>query len=217
LKSRLHIAWFALLLVACRSSSSSSSSSAIPDAAPSGPFEGEIDLSVVRFSVTAQLKGNKSHYLMKRADGRVFSEMFIDGDANKLYTPIRGRKYAEMSLDAAAPKSALVAKKTGEKDMVLGHECEVLTVIDGQSRRDICLATDLPPLLINVGPVGGKGFEPAFGRGFPLRISVITVANMPAKMEATRIERKPVPDSDVEIHADWPKVPIAADAAAPAE
>ena len=208
----LRTALFALLLTACRSSGSTATSPKA-DAAPSGAFEGEIDLSVVRFSVTAQLKGNKSHYLMKRADGRVFTEMFIDGDAGKLYTPLRGHKYAELSLDAAAPKSGLVAKKTGEKDTVLGHECEMLTVIDGETRRDICLATDLPPLRINVGPANGKGFEPSFGQGFPLRISVITVANMPAKMEATRIERKPVPDSDVEIHADWPKVPVAADAA----
>jgi hypothetical protein len=160
------------------------------------------------------LKGNKSHYVFKHADGRVMSEMFVDGDANKVYTPLRGRKYAELSIDAVAPKSGLVAKKTGEKDTVLGHECEMLTVIDGMSRRDICLATDLPPLRINVGPVGGKGFEPSFGQGFPLRISVVDVSNHPGKLEATRIERKPVPDSDVTIHADWPKVPIAADAGA---
>ena len=101
----------ALALVACRSSGSPAPSPKA-DAASSGAFEGEIDLAVVRFSVTAQLKGNKSHYLMKRADGRVFTEMFIDGDANKLYTPLHGRKYAELSLDAAAPKSGLVAKKT---------------------------------------------------------------------------------------------------------
>jgi len=208
----------ALALAACRSSSSSSSSSPspTPEAATSGAFEGEIDLSVVRFSVTAQLKGDKSHYMMKRY-GRVFSEMFIDGATNKLYTPLRGHKYAEMPLDAIAPKSELVAKATGDKDTVLGHECEKLTVIDGQSRRDICLATDLPPLLMNVGPMGGKGFEPSFGKGFPLRISVVTVANMPTKMEATRIERKPIADSDVEIHADWPKVPVSADAGPPAE
>jgi hypothetical protein len=211
--SPLRILPFLFVVVACRSSGSSSSSAPAIDAGPSGAFEGEIDLSVVRFSVTAQLKGNKSHYLMKRADGKVFSEMFIDGDANKLYTPVRGHKYAELSLDAAAPKSGLVAKKTGDKDTVLGHECEMLTVIDGQSRRDICLATDLPPLLINVGPMGGKGYEPSFGRGFPLRVAVVTVANMPAKMEATRIERKPIADADVTIHADWPRVPVAADAA----
>jgi len=210
----LRTALFTLLLAACRSSGSSSTPPAV-DAAPTGPFEGEIDLSVVRFSVTAQLKGNKSHYLMKRADGRVFSEMYIDGDANKLYTPTRAHKYAELSLDAVAPKSGLVAKKTGEKDTVLGHECEMLSVIDGESRRDICLATDLPPLRMNVGPSNGKGFEPAFGQGFPLRITVITASNMPAKMEATRIERKPIADSDVEIHADWPKVTVAVDSGAP--
>jgi hypothetical protein len=206
----MRAALFALLFAACRTSSSSTT--AAVDAAPSGPFEGEIDLSVAHFSVTAQLKGNKSHYVFKRADGRVMSEMFVDGDANKVYTPIRGRKYAELSIDAVAPKSGLVAKKTGEKDMVLGHECEMLAVIDGMSRRDICLATDLPPLRINVGPAGGKGFEPAFGQGFPLRISVVDVSNHPGKLEATRIERRSVPDSDVTIHADWPKVPIATDA-----
>jgi hypothetical protein len=88
----------------------------------------------------------------------------------------------------------------------------MLAVTDGDSRRDICLATDLPPLLINVGPANGKGFEPSFGQGFPLRVTVVTAANMPAKMEATRIERKPIADADVEIHADWQKVPMAIDA-----
>jgi hypothetical protein len=202
----------ALVLVACRSSSSPPAPKA--DAAASGAFEGEIELSVVRFSVAVQLKGNKSHHVMKRANGMVLTEMYVDGDANKLYVPLRGqRKYAEMSLDAVPP-SGLVAKKTGEKDTVLGHECEMLTVIDGQSRRDICLATDLPPMLMNVGPVNGKGFEPAFGRGFPLRITVAALTGI-TKMEATRIERKPIADSDVTIHADWPKMPIATDAAAP--
>jgi hypothetical protein len=200
-----------VLVVACRSSSSSPAPA--PDAA-SGPFEGEIELSVTRFSVVAQVKGNKSHHIMKRANGAVFTEMYVDGDANKLYVPLRGqKKYAEMSLDAVPP-SGLVAKKTGEKDTVLGHECEMLTVIDGQSRRDICLATDLPPLLMAVGPVNGKGFEPSFGRGFPLRVAVTTIAGQ-TKMEATRIERKPLTDEDVTIHADWPKMPIAADGAAP--
>ena len=204
-------AFAAIFFVACRTSPSPA---AVIDAAPSGPFEGEIDLAVARFSVTAQLKGNKSHFLFKRADGRVMSEMFVDGDANKVYTPLRGRKYAELSIDAVAPPSGLVAKKSGEKDTILGHECEMLTVVDGHSRRDICLATDLPPLRINVGPAGGKGFEPAFGQGFPLRISVVDVTNQPGKMEATRIERKPISDADVEIHADWPKIQIAPDAGA---
>ena len=204
----------ALFLVACKSSSSSSSSAPAPDAAPTGPWEGEIELAVPRFSVVVQLKGNKSHHIMKRVNGSVFTEMYVDGDANKLYVPMRGqKKYAEMALDATPP-SGLVAKKTGEKQTVLGHECEMLAVIDGDSRRDICLATDLPPMLMNVGPVNGKGFEPSFGRGFPLSISVATVAGM-KKMEATRIERKPIADADVTIHADWPKMPVATDAAAP--
>ncbi len=201
-------------LLACRSHPSPSG--AAPDAG-AAPFEGEIDLSVGPFSCRTQLKGNKSHVAFMRADGRMVGELFVDGDAGEAYTPLGGRKYAEVPLSLAASPSKLVAKKTGAKDSVLGHECEELVVIDGMQRREICLATDLPPLLVNVAPsANGGGYEPSFGRGFPLRIKVIDPTNRPAVMVATRIERKPIADSEVEIHADWPKVLVGADAGAPA-
>lgn len=209
---RLSALAFSTLLFACRSHPSTTSSA---EDAASAPFEGEIELSVGPFRSTTQLKGTKSHVSFMRANGQVIGELFVDGDAGKVYTPIRGHRYAEASLAALAPPSGLVAKKTGEKETVLGHECEVIVAMDGLTRREICLATDLPPLLVNVAPTAnGGGFEPAFGRGFPLRIKIIDPSNHPATMVATRIERKSIPDSEVEPHADWPKMQVGPEAGA---
>src|SRR4051794_7231674 len=89
-------------LVACRSSSSSSSSASTPPDASSGPFEGEIDLSMGAFSVTSKLKGNKSHFVFLRSNGRPMSELYVDGDTNKVYSPIKGHKYVELSIETLA-------------------------------------------------------------------------------------------------------------------
>lgn len=212
------------VLLVCLSACRSSSPPPAPDAAAVAPtpaaasgFEGEIDLSVGPYYVTTKLKGDKAHMIFRKLDGRAMSELFIDGAAKKVYTPLRGRKYAELDIGTFAAQRPLVATNTGQKDTVLGHECEILNVVDGQTRREICLAKDLPPLRINVGPTSdGQGFQPSFGEGFPLRIIIFDAANAPtAKMLATRIEAKTEPSAEIEIRSDWEKVPVGADAGAP--
>lgn len=199
--------------VACRSSSSTPAPDAAATKTPT--FEGDIDLAMAPFFIVqTKVKGNKSRVTFRKGPRQIVGELFVDGDANKLYTPLAGgRKYAELDLAAATPQKPLTATSTGKKEMVLGHECEILSVIDGPNRREICLARDLPPMRINIGPTSdGQGFQPSFGEGFPLRIVIYDATNAEVgKLEAVRIEAKAESASDVEIPSGVEKVPIGAD------
>lgn len=203
--------------LACRSSSSTPAPVLDAGATKSTGFEGDIDLGMKPFFIIqSKVKGNKSRVMFRKGP-QIVGELFIDGDANKLYTPLGGgRKYAELDLAAATPQKPLTATNTGKKDTVLGHECEILSVIDGDKRREICLARDLPAMRINVGPTSdGQGFQPSFGEGFPLRIVIYDASNAEiGKLEAVRIEAKAERDSDVEIPLGAEKVPIAVDGGA---
>lgn len=193
------------------SSASSSSASVAPTAIVQAvPFEGEIELETYPFSLVAMLKGDRSRIEMYSRGSWTGSALLIDPAANQVAAVTsKGSAYSVTDLASQQKKDELVATDTGRKDAVLGHACDVLNVALPAGHREICLARDLPPLRIVVGPTeDSQGFEPSFGKGFPLRIWLFDASGkVTAKMEATRIDRKPIHDSLFRVPASAKEVP----------
>ncbi len=106
--------------------------------------------------------------------------------------------------------------KTGRSDKVAGYSCDVYEFEDTTSsaiRTEVCTASGLSMLALglaspfNAFAKSDDAWSAVLEHGFPLRIAIIdakTGAPM-MKMEATRIERKSIPDADLRVPAGYTK------------
>lgn len=188
-------------------------------------FEGEVDMSVssiafgrVATTLKMEMKGDKTRVETSLAG---FSSVTLtDASAKKVWTlEPTTRTYTETDLSAttAAAKATMPkmsVRKTGRSDKVAGYDCDVYEVDDPSgalSHSELCLASGFSALALGLaGPFAAFAQADSFGdvlsHGFPLRMVVRDSKGAPlVTMEATRIERRKIPDSDLEIPPGFTK------------
>lgn len=186
--------------------------SAVAATTRSSPFEGVIDLETYPYSVSTEIKGDRSRTIFSSHGSPIDGDLIVDRKVGTLTSVFNyGRKYAVIDLATTKPKTTLVATASGRQSAVLGHACDVLNVVDGAMHREICLARDLPAFKMAIGPTSdGQGYDPSFGDGFPLRIEIFDASGaVVGKMEATRIEAKTIFPGDLEVPVQATKVTLA--------
>ncbi len=185
-------------------------------------FEGEIDMSTstslgasTAVAMTFKLKGAK---MRTQAPGFGYATI-TDADAKKSWTlDSSARTYTEIALPRtapSAPKSKVKAVKTARSDTIAGRACDVYEIVDPStptpSPIEMCMASGLGMIALGLsGPFASfaqgeddAGSE-AFSHGFPLRITMRDPSGKPiVNMEATRIERKSMPDSEFQVPAGY--------------
>jgi outer membrane lipoprotein-sorting protein len=187
-------------------------------------FEGEIDMSTstslgasTAVAMKFKLKGTK----MRTETAGLGYATITDADAKKSWTlNPSARTYTEIALPSktsAAPKSKVKAVKTARTDTVAGRACDVYEMVDPSSPTpspiEMCMASGLGMIALGLsGPFASfaqgedDAWSEAFSHGFPLRITLRDPSGKPiVNMEATRIERKSVPDSEFQVPAGYTK------------
>jgi hypothetical protein len=108
--------------------------------------------------------------------------------------------------------------KTGRSDKVAGYSCDVYAIDDATYspvRTEVCTASGLSMLALGLSNpfsafAGGNDvWSEILSHGFPLRIAMLdpTSGAPMMKMEATRIERKSIPDADMRVPTGYTKTP----------
>jgi hypothetical protein len=187
-------------------------------------FEGQIDMSMsMAMSPTSlatmsfELKGTK---MRTETKGIASFVSITDVEAKKTWTiDNTAHTYTEIDLGkltASSPstaKSTAKARNLGKSDKVAGYSCDLWEVVDTFSRAELCMASGLSMLALGLsGPFsmfakGNDAWSEVFSHGFPLRIVMSDASGGPMmKMEATRIDKKSVPDSEFAIPAGYTKV-----------
>jgi hypothetical protein len=188
-------------------------------------FEGEIDMSMTMalapatgMSTSFEMKGTK---LRTETKGVVAMVSITDMDAKKSWTiDHAARTYTEIDLSklSSSPsstpvKSTATAKKLGKSDTVAGYSCELWEVDDTGMRTELCMASGLSMMALGLsGPFsmfakGDDAWSQVLSHGFPLRMIMSDPGGKPMmKMEATRIEKKSIPDSEFAIPAGYTKL-----------
>jgi hypothetical protein len=176
---------------------------AAPAAGAQSPFEGVITM---RMRSERAPEPMTIRYLVR--EGRFRSEMSMAGmEMAAIVDPVKREVYSVMPAqrmymvmplpdDAAAGGRTPEVTKTGRRETIAGHACEHFLVKTEQQTMDVCLATDLPAMMMGGGMGrGGRGASAdawvrALGRqpGFPLKVTV-QGANE-AMLEVTGIEPK---------------------------
>jgi hypothetical protein len=179
-------------------------------------FEGEIEMSTGIGTATMKIKGAK---MRSEATGLGVVSI-VDSDAKKSWSlDPATRTYREMDLAAlskssrAAPSSSTLVK-TRRSDTVAGRSCDIYEIRDGGAVvADVCAASGIGMMAMGLGgpfsafAAGDDAWSEAYSRGFPLRIVLRDPKGAPLmKIEATRIERKSVPDADFQIPAGYTKL-----------
>jgi len=199
-------------------------------------FEGEIDMKIKSpamgatgfgsgWSIAMKLKGDKvrMEMTMPSVPGipSTMGASIMDGGKKKAYTLMPTTKqYVETDLDPATkptgpvktgPKPVIT--KTGRTDKVAGYSCEIMTSQEPgtRARSEICVSKGLTLLSLGMGPFSkmgeGSGFEDILKEGFPLRMEMYDASGvLEMKMEATRIEKKSISDSEFEIPRGYTKM-----------
>jgi hypothetical protein len=194
-------------------------------------FEGEIEMSTSTgpatptpgFSVLFEMKGDKVRTESKGVAGLGSFVSITDASAKKTWTVDNtARTYSEIDLSALkAPSSTPKTPppkivKTGRSDKVAGYACDVYEYEDTTSaaiRTEVCTASGLSMLALGLSSPfsafakSDDAWSAILEHGFPLRIALLdakTGAPM-MKMEATRIERKSVPDADLRVPPGYAK------------
>jgi hypothetical protein len=170
-------------------------------------FEGEIEqeshfLTGITNRATYKMRGEKVRVDMPStvmlADLGARKSYMLDSAA-KTYTTVDWGKM--MTVDAAAPARI----KTGKKDVVAGYRCEEYeyTTIAGEKAVS-CITTEIyGPIAMAAGAVGAFSDD----LGFPLRTVIRNASGTEVfRTEVTRIEKKPVPESDVSIPPGYKEV-----------
>lgn len=188
-------------------------------------FEGEIDMSMTMAMAPAtgmttsfEMKGTK---MRTETKGVLATVSITDAEAKKTWTiDNTARTYTEIELaklsSSPATKTAKptsTARSLGKSDKVAGYSCDLWEVTDATMRVEVCLASGLSMLALGLsGPFstltrGDDAWSEVLSHGFPLRIVVNDPSGKPMmKMEATRIEKKSVPDSEFAIPAGYTKL-----------
>jgi len=175
-------------------------------------FEGEIEMSTGIGTATMKIKGAK----VRSETSGLAVVSIVDADAKKAWSlDPAARTYSEMNL-APPPKShaSSTLVKTARSDVVAGRSCDVYEIHDGHAVvADVCAASGLGMMAMGLGgpfsslASGDDAWSEAYAHGFPLRIVLRDPKGAPlVKIEATRIERKSVPDSDFQIPAGYTKL-----------
>lgn len=188
-------------------------------------FEGEVDMTMdtpiaptSTLATTYAFKGTKVRTTTKGVAGIV---MIADTEAKKAWmVDDAAHTYSEMDLakltkaSTSKPKSTSKARKTGRSDKVAGYACDVWEVDDRTSHGEVCMTSGLSMLSLGLsGPFsafadGDDAWSEVFAHGFPLRVVMSTLGGPPLmKVEATRIEKKSVPDAEFAIPAGYTKTP----------
>ncbi|MBX3234290.1 MAG: DUF4412 domain-containing protein [Labilithrix sp.] len=110
-----------------------------------------------------------------------------------------------------APSSPPKVEKTGRKETIAGYSCEVWNVTSDGKRSELCMAEGLS--WIDMSDVGMAGPEVAFtavaseANRFPLRVIAFDAKGAEEmRMEAQKIEKKPLPDTSFVPPADYTRV-----------
>ena len=200
-----------------------------PAAAAAQPaFEGVVTM---RMQVEHAPQPMTMRYLIRQGRMRSETEMggmqmatIVDPAKQEAYVLMPGqRSYMVMSLDAAAAQGAAASgpvpevTRTGRTETVAGHTCEhVLVKVEAQT-IDMCLATDMPALVMpgaRMGPgarAGQAAWQRALGGtqlGFPLKVT--SVGGTASTLEVTSIERKALDASLFEVPADFQRMQLPA-------
>lgn len=179
-------------------------------------FEGKVSLLITTAKSKPQtlnyaVKGQVLRMDMDTGKGETFGtimdlgrhEMLVIMNAQRMYMTMP-MKSLEAKASAAAAESTSQVEKTGKTEMILGYKCEQWLIRDKGHTTEAWVAEGLGSFmgLGGGGPMGGArkpaAWEGAFkaGGGFPLRvIDRDTGGKETFRMEATKIEPGPLPDS----------------------
>jgi hypothetical protein len=144
-------------------------------------------------SMDTWVKGGKTRMEMS-AEGRSFV-MIADYAASSMLILIPQRKmYMEQPLPQGDDASAKVkVTRTGRRDVVAGHRCEIIRVEDEDSVAEICGASDMGRFVMGAGPGrAGSSWAKGLEGFFPLRVADGTGK---VTLQVTKIERTAVADS----------------------
>jgi hypothetical protein len=187
-------------------------------------FEGEIDMSMsiamapaTGMTTSFEMKGTK---IRTETKGIVAMVSITDMEAKKSWTiDNTARTYTEIDLgklssaSSATVKSTAKARKLGKSDTVAGYSCDLWEVTDATMDTQLCMASGLSMLALGLsGPFsafarGNDAWGEVLSHGFPLRIVMTDPGGKPiAKMEATRIDKRSVPDSEFAVPAGYTKL-----------
>jgi hypothetical protein len=135
-----------------------------------------------------------------------------------------GKTYTETDLSAAAkaapaapPKPPAKLTKTGRSDKIAGYACDVYAIDEPASsmHTEACVASGISLVAFGLtSPFAFMGKEDdvwaeLVSHGFPLRVEMMTASGAPfVKMEATRVEKKSLPDSDFQVPPGYTKMKI---------
>lgn len=187
-------------------------------------FEGRIDMTMTTPGAAAM--PSAMSYEVKGAKARIeidaFGTPFVtvtDMSAQKSWTfDATTHTYTELDQSAkgsvpAATKSAARATNTGRHDTIAGYACDVWAIDDPTAMRaELCMASGMH--MISLGALGpfsmfastSDAWSEVMSKGFPLRIELIDRSSGPfAKIEATRISKTSIPDSEFEVPAGYTK------------
>ena len=189
-------------------------------------FEGEIDMSMTMAMAPAtgmtasfEMKGMKMRTETKGlgsfvsiTDAEAKKSWTIDNTAHT-YTEI---DLAKLSSTPSVPgvKSTAKARNLGRSDKVAGYSCDLWEVADTTMTTELCLASGLSMLALGLsGPFsmfakGDDAWSQVLSHGFPLRMVMSDPSGRPMmKMEASRIDKKSIPDSEFTVPAGYTKMP----------
>ena len=192
----------------------------------SGPFEGIVtvkyeDPAKPVTILTYEIKGTKFRVNLPEAtnQGKKGFVLF-DTNGKKTQLVLDDRQvFVTIDLGSANVAGAILPKldpsakldQGGKIENVAGYDCEDWTITSESGKSELCVVKGVPWFSFGSGPASAE--QPAWmgeitsGKYFPLR--VITTDKDGAqkrKMEATKIERTPVPDSRLQTPPDYREV-----------
>jgi hypothetical protein len=178
-------------------------------------FEGEIDSSGdvsftfgdkdsgVRTELKVEIKGDK---IRVERDARWVT--IVDPAAKKTWRfDVTAHTFITDTL--AAPPTQTNAKKTGS-DTVAGVPCEVWEMDEALGHRTLCIAPGLRKTYMGRAEPTWRGSsddEALFTKGFPLRDATTAGGQTMWRVETTRIVKRPIPDADFVMPADYKEQP----------
>ncbi|HEY2369612.1 MAG TPA: DUF4412 domain-containing protein [Polyangiaceae bacterium] len=189
-------------------------------------FEGEIDMTMTMalapatgMTTSFEMRGTK---VRTETKGLATSVSITDMGAKKSWMiDNTARTYTEIDLaklgssSSSAVKSTAKARSLGKADKVAGYSCDLWEVVDATMRAEMCMASGLSMMALGLsGPFSmlftkdDDAWSQVLSHGFPLRLVITDPSGAPMmKMEATRVEKRSIPDSEFAIPAGYTKMP----------
>lgn len=105
-------------------------------------------------------------------------------------------------------------EKTGKKSVVAGYECEEWKVTQKATRAELCVAEGIK--WIDLTDLGMASPEVALAAAagdanrFPLRVVTYDDKGETARMEATKVEKKSLPDTEFAVPPDYQVMDLSA-------